>query len=131
MRIDNWPQALTAYLVSINGHTYKLGTHDCCTLVSGCVKAITGVDPMIEFRGKYDSEETYHEALMLIGAGTLYNTLIKKFGEPVVGPQASRGDIAFYEGCCGIITGRKAIFLFEEGYGEVNITKIKRAFRVI
>ncbi len=128
-RIDNWPQALNTYINSVKDNKFEWGVHDCCTLVSGCVKAITGVDPMIEFRGKYD-EATHKQALQDIGAGTIFKTLIKKFGKSTHGAMGQRGDIAFHDGRCGIIIGRQALFLYEEGYGLMPSKRVDRIFKV-
>ncbi len=129
-RKETWPRLLNEYVVKAQHLKWELGVHDCCTFCAGAVKAITGIDTMAEFRGKYDSPETYAKALEEFGSGTLYKTLRAKFGKPVHGAQGRRGDIAFYEGSCGIIMGRSAFFLHKEGLGQVSITQIQRAFRV-
>lgn len=130
-RIENWPKHLNEYLVSVRERTYKLGTWDCCVFAAGAVKIITGIDPMKEARGQYgDSEESYREALHRIYGGDLQHALTLKFGPLRPGASGQRGDIAWYENCCGIIIGRTALFIFEEGYGLVPITNLTGVFKV-
>lgn len=130
MRYEDWPPRLNAYVLSVQDKEFDVGVHDCTTFCAGAVEAITGVDYMEEFRDKYDSMESGEEALKTIGEGGLYKTLTKKFGKSLPGARGQRGDIAYYEGSCGIVLGRVAVFLGEKGYIMVSITTVKRIFRV-
>ena len=85
MRRPDWPIRLNEYIVSTRDKKFRYGRHDCTTFISGAVKAMTGVDPMAEFRGKYASKESANVALKEIGSGNLYRTLVKKLGKPVAG----------------------------------------------
>lgn len=129
-RQPNWPRQLNEYLMSVRERTYMLGTWDCCMFAAGAIEAITGVDPMSDLRGTYTTHEEYLRSLQALGQSTLYDALVDRFGPPIPGVQAKRGDLAWYEGCCGIIIGRTAIFIFEAGYGLVPITHIREAFKV-
>lgn len=117
-RKENWPQLLNQYLGEIRSKEFEWGVFDCCIMCAGAIEAITGEDLMSEFRGKYDSEETSDEALAEIGKGDLYQTLVDKLGEPVDGAHGQRGDVAYHEptGICGIVYGKKAMFIGDEGF---------------
>ena len=128
-RLDNWPNALNQYIGSVKDKKFEMGSFDCCIFVAGACKAITGEDPMKEFRGKYN-EDTYKDALKTIGAGSLYKTLVKTFGKSTHPAMGQRGDIAYLDGRIGVVTGRTAIFLYEEGFGIMNVLNVDRIFKV-
>lgn len=129
-RQPTWPRLLNEYLMTVRENTYDLGTWDCCIFTSGAIQAMTGVDPMQELRGQYSTPEEYLAGLHAHGYTSLYNALEDKFGPSIPGTKGKRGDIAWYEGCCGIIIGRTALFVFEAGYGLVPITSVREAFKV-
>ncbi len=131
MRYANWPSLLNKYITDNRDKEWEWGVWDCCVFTGGSVLTITGEDPMEEFRGKYHDEDSSNEVLISIGAGTLYKTLRRKFGKTVHGAAGKRGDVAFYEGCCGIVIGPHAIFIKAEGWGLVPMTHIDKVFRVI
>lgn len=131
MRYVDWPIRLNKYFMSVKDLKFEYGVHDCCTFSAGAVQAITGEDDLMsEFRGKYSTREESQSVLKSIGAGTLLRTLRKKFGPPVNGASGQRGDIAWYNGACGIVIGRDGIFITKDGYGTVSIRNIKWAFHV-
>lgn len=131
MRYPDWPTRLSQYVIEEQKKPFKYGEHDCCTFLAGAVIAMTGEDRMAEFRGKYDSRASGAQALREIGNGTLMKTLYKKFGKPVPGAHGRRGDIALYEsGALGLVLGRYAIFLGEDGYQHIPISQLKKVFRV-
>ena len=121
---------MNEYIAHVRNNTYELGTHDCCTFAGGCILAMTGEDPMFEFRDGYDSEETADEILRTVGRGSLYRTLIHIFGQPLHGAQGQIGDLAFFEGNCGIIIGRYGLFLMDKGLAHVRLSQIPRIFRI-
>lgn len=130
-RYPDWAPRLNEYVVQTRDLDYKWGTHDCCTFAAGGVEAITGWDPMWAFRGQYTTEEEGDDALEIFGAHKgLYPTLIKLLGSPVRGSQGQKGDVGFYEGCCGVVLGKWSIFIGIEGYVYVPITQLQRAFRI-
>jgi len=131
-RYKDWPERLNDYFVSVRNKEFEYGVFDCCIFTAGAVEAITGEDHMEEFRDQYESKESSDKALEEIGNGTLYDTLAAKFGDPIPGSIGQRGDIAMFEGCCGIVTGPRAIFLIEEErrFGFVPISKLECVFKV-
>lgn len=130
MRIDNWPRYLNEYINSVKDNKWQYGTFDCCTFTAGAVEAITGVDYMEEFRGKYDDVDSSIKALENIGAGDLYKTLRRKFGKPVHGAAGKKGDIIFFDGCCGICIGTQGMIIGSMGLALVPMVAVKTVFQV-
>ena len=129
-RLPDWPRRLNEYLAVAMRKDFRLGRHDCCTFAAGAVEAMTGVDPMVEFRGQYATWDEARAALATIGARSLYATLRAKFGRAVPGALGQRGDVAYHEKSCGVVVGRNAIFFGAHGYVMIPITQLQRAFRV-
>lgn len=130
MRYPDWPIRLNEYVAEAQKKEFKLGEHDCCTFAAGAIEAMTGKDWMPEFRGHYDDWKSAEDALDEIGYDNLYKTLTKKFGPAVIGQKGRKGDLAFYDGSCGIVLGRYAMFLGENGYVYVLLRRLQRAFRI-
>jgi len=118
MRISTWEDALVNYIAVKRHEPFEYGVNDCCLFAAGAVEAITGQDPMPEFRGKYDSLKTSLKVIKEIGAGTLEATLDGKFPEGGIG-QAQRGDLAFFDGSVGVVMGGFAYFASDDGLEKV------------
>jgi hypothetical protein len=119
MRISSWEEALSEYIATKRDEPFEYGVNDCCLFAAGAVEAITGEDPMPEFRGKYDSLKTSLQVIKDIGAGTLEATMDSKFSEVEIG-QAQRGDLAFLDGSVGVVMGGFAYFVSDDGLERVN-----------
>ena len=78
MRISTWEDSLSNYIAIKRHEPFEYGVNDCCLFAAGAVEAITGEDPMPEFRGKYDSLKTSLQVIKDIGAGTLEATMDAK-----------------------------------------------------
>lgn len=124
-RRPDWEVRLAAYLEPLRLRAFAWGRHDCCTFAAGAVEAMTGVDPMPEFRGHYTTARGSVRALRRIGAGTLAATLDTKF-EPVEPSLAQRGDIIMSSGLLGICFGAFLIAVGREGDRE-GLIRIDRA----
>lgn len=96
---------------------FRWGRNDCALFCADVVKAITGEDPVPEFRGKYRSEPGAQRALKSLGKGTLTRTLDAKFDrvEPAF---AQRGDLVMVKGMVGICIGAHAVFVGVEREGS-------------
>lgn len=117
-RISNWESALSEYIESKRNAPFEYGVNDCCMFAAGSVEAITGEDPMAEFRGEYKSLATSVRALQEIGAGDLESTMDGKF--PIVPiSHAQRGDLAFFDGSIGVVIGSFAWFVSDDGLERV------------
>jgi len=131
MRYPDWPERLNIYVVKVQKEEFQLGEFDCALFAAGCIEAITGEDVMPEYRDTYNSWESSEEACLDIHhTASLYKVLLKKFGSPLPGVRGRVGDLAFYDGCCGIVFGRYALFLSEGGYAHIRITHVQRIFRI-
>jgi hypothetical protein len=119
MRISTWEDALSGYIVAKRHEPFEYGVNDCCLFAAGAVEAITGEDPMSEFRGQYDSLKTSLKAIKDIGAGTLEETMDAKFPEVEIG-HAQRGDLAFFDGSVGVVMGGFAYFVSDDGLERIN-----------
>jgi hypothetical protein len=119
MRISTWEEALSNYIITKRHEPFEHGVNDCCLFAAGAVEAITGEDPMPEFRGKYDSLKTSLKAINDIGAGTLEATMDGKFPEVAIG-HAQRGDLAFFNDSVGVVVGGFAYFVSDDGLERIN-----------
>jgi hypothetical protein len=119
MRISTWEQALADYIAIKRHEAFEYGVNDCCLFAAGAVEAVTGEDPMSEFRGKYDSLKGSLKAIKDIGAGTLEATLDGKFPEVAIG-NAQRGDLAFFDDSIGVVMGGFAYFVSDDGLEKVS-----------
>lgn len=124
-RLPDWETRLAAYLEPLRTCPFAWGDHDCCTFTAGAVTAMTGVDPMPEFRGRYTTSRGSVRALRRIGAGTLAATLDGKF-EAVDASLAHRGDIVMSDGLLGICLGPFLVAVGAEGERE-GLVRIARA----
>ena len=119
MRIVTWETALSDYIAIKRHEPFEYGVNDCCLFAAGAVEAITGKDPMPEFRGKYDSLKGSVKALEEIGAGTLEATLDGKFPEVSIG-YTQRGDLAFFDGSVGVVVDGFAYFVSDDGLERIT-----------
>lgn len=124
-RKPDWEVRLAAFLEPLRARAFAWGQHDCCTFAAGAVEAMTGIDPMPEFRGRYATAIGSARALRRFGAGTLAGTLDTKF-EPVDAALAQRGDIVMSGGLLGICFGPFLIAVGSEGARE-GLIRIDRA----
>lgn len=118
IRISTWEQALSDYIELKRDEPFAYGTNDCCMFAAGAAEAITGIDPIPEFRGQYDSLKTSIKALKEIGAGDLEKTIDGKLPEIPVG-WAQRGDVAFFDGSLGVVMDGYAWFASDDGLEQV------------
>lgn len=126
MRLPDWEARLSAYIAEKRSEAFAWGRHDCCTFSAGAVEAITDTDPMPEFRGKYDTALGSARAL---GGRTLEQVLDEKFEETPIG-FAQRGDLVFFDGCVGVVSGDYGWFVAEEGLERVRRPFWAKAWRV-
>jgi len=124
-RLPDWEARLAAYLEPLRARAFAWGEHDCCTFTAGAGDAMTGADPMPEFRGRYSTARGSARALMRYGAGTLDATLDRKF-ERVSAALAHRGDVVMTEGLLGIGMGAILVAVGSEGERE-GLVRIARA----
>lgn len=123
-RKPDWDARLAAYLEPLRARPFAWGQHDCCTFAAGAVAAMTDVDPMPEFRGRYSTAIGSARALRRFGRGDLATTLDAKF-EAIPAALAQRGDIVMSGGLLGICWGLFIFAVGSEGDRE-GLIKIER-----
>ncbi len=116
-RLPDWDARLAAYLEPLRLRAFAWGSHDCCTFTAGAVEAMTGIDPIPEFRGAYDDAIGAARALRTLGQGTLAATLDRKFAA-IAPALAQRGDIVMTGGLLGICWGSFVMVVGREGERE-------------
>jgi hypothetical protein len=95
-RAADWPTQLAVYLTSVKGKPFAWAENDCCTFAAGAVLAITGVDHLGPYRGKYATAKG--ATRILTKAGGLHGWVVKCLGEPLARPAlAQRGDVVLFE----------------------------------
>lgn len=124
-RYPDWEARLAAYLEPLRVRPFEWGRHDCCTFAAGAVEAMTGVDPMPEFRGRYSTAIGSARALRRHGAGELDATLDRKFAQ-VAPAMAHRGDVIMSGGLLGICLGPFLVAVGRQGDHE-GLIRIDRA----
>lgn len=132
-RLSGWDQALSEYLAAKRAEPFAYATNDCCTFAAGAVLAMTGVDPMAEYRGRYFTRLGSLRALRTIGPehsrGSVKAAWNVRFATVPVG-LAQRGDLAFYQESVGVIAGAFAWFVSEDGLVRVPMRKWEKAWKV-
>lgn len=123
-RKADWEGRLAAYLEPLRTRPFAWGRHDCCTFTAGAVAAMTGVDPMPEFRGHYSTAIGSARALRRFGRVTLAATLDAKF-EGIAAGLAHRGDIVMSSGLLGVCWGATMFAVGREGDRE-GLIRIER-----
>jgi uncharacterized protein DUF6950 len=141
-RVQNWNSLLPSH-TSANGRGKKFvwGAFDCALAACDSIKAITGVDPGENYRGKYSTAAEASAVIAQAGFATLGDFAAKvaaEYGMQEIGPrQARRGDLVFVnnrtpQGALGIVdlTGRRAACAAEHGRLLIPMGRWKRAWRV-
>lgn len=124
-RLPDWEARLAAYLEPLRTRPFQWGRHDCCTFSAGAVEAMTGTDPMPEFRGRYSTAIGSARALRRFGAGDLAATMDQKFVR-LPASLARRGDIVMTAGLLGVCLGGVLVAVGREGDRE-GLVRIDRA----
>lgn len=128
-RLPNWEQALSDYILSKRDEPFVYGENDCCMFAAGAMIAITGIDPIPEFRGKYKSLASSIRMLKELGAGDLEKTIDGKLPEIAVG-LAQRGDVAFYDGSLGVVMDGYAWFVSDDGLERIPRSEWTKAWSI-
>jgi hypothetical protein len=125
-RLSNWEALLSAYLKEAQGLAMAFDGSDrtsvCAFFAAGAVEAITGADPVREFRGRFTTAAGAEKALRKYGKGTLEATIDAKFPERPVA-LARRGDLVWNGEAVGVCIGADAMFMPAEGVGLVRVPR--------
>jgi hypothetical protein len=116
-RVSDWEMRLSEYIASKRSVIFEWGVEDCCTFSAGAVEALTGVDPVPEYRGAYS---TALQSARVLDGKTMEEVLDSKFDEVPIG-FAQRGDLVLMDDCVGVVAGDYAWFI-----SEVGLERVKR-----
>lgn len=132
-RHPKWRASLCAFLSSVSRAEYKPGQHDCALFAAGAIQAMTGEDLAAEFRGQYQSIGDGYALLREKGFDGPVEFAAAHF-EEIEPLFAQVGDLAVVDGddsdALGIVQGSQVYVLRLDGPGRVDLTDVKRAFRV-
>ena len=70
-RIENWPSALSDYLLCAERTRFRYGSQDCGLFVAGAIRAMTGVDVASTLRGYTNRREAFNRIATLCGTPTM------------------------------------------------------------
>lgn len=123
MRHIDWEPKLNKYIAESKDRKFRWGRFDCVIFAMGAVKAITGID---HTEGLNWSNKA--EATAILDEKPLDERLAEKF-EEVPAMFARRGDIAMYDGACGVVIGRYALFCGDQ-WRAIPLNELEKAYRV-
>jgi hypothetical protein len=140
-RKTDWPKRLTDYLISVQDAPFEYGNFDCLCFVAGAIEAMTGVDIMADFRGRYTSHlQAMRIAKSVYGTSNVPDTLAAMMcqrGWQALSPLlAQRGDVVLVRIndriVCGIIhpSGKEAVAITNEGLWRFSLKNVKRAWGI-
>jgi hypothetical protein len=121
--------------------SFEWGRFDCALHVCNCIRAIVGVDPAAEYRGKY-SDEAGAATIFGGNSGASFEQFIATMCAALDFPEvpvtfARRGDVVFIDngtpqGAIGVIStdGRFASCASDKGLVLVRIHRWKRAWTI-
>jgi hypothetical protein len=136
-RYDNWPERLAALVERARARRFVWGQHDCMTFAADAVRAMTGIDPIAGWRGRYASEEEGDALLGPDGLESFVAHLMAGLGVPEASPRhVQRGDWAMvtlprtdrlWNGVC---LGESVAMPAEHGLVFVPAARVARCWRI-
>lgn len=128
-RRADWAERMTAKLDEIRERPFEWAAWDCCHFVAALVEAMTGTDPLADYRGSYASEA---EAWAAVTArdGNLRAACKRVFGATIKPAFARRGDVVMLRGgmAIGICAGTHAAFVGDDGIAWKPMAECSWAF---
>lgn len=118
-RVNGWVEEYVKFRASLRSQEFMFGKHDCCITACDMIQTITGIDPAVDFRGKYGLDDPM-KALRLVkeygDVDGLAEVVCAKFNWAQCNPNfAQRCDLV----CLDVGGGRKAL-----GWLDLDATKI-------
>lgn len=131
-RCNNWPSALTAFILSKQHQPFVWGSNDCCLFAADWVKILLGYDTGEVYRGAYDS--AFGAARLLEQHGGVEGIVDKHFPRHPASAYTRRGDLVAYLALTGltlgVCEGRDAVFPGENGIMRCPTLKCQTGWRV-
>ncbi|WP_336800797.1 DUF6950 family protein [Kaistia sp. MMO-174] len=132
-RIPAWRTALHETIEAHRRLPFAWGEHDCALFAADCIRAMTGLDLAIGFRGSYRSASGAQRALKRAGYHDLV-ALAAHFFNEVPPVMAGAGDVAAFDTpdgwALGIVAGERVAVLGPDGLGTLDRLDAARAFRI-
>lgn len=133
-RLPDWRERLLAYVASISAEPFRPGQHDCIILAAGGRQALTDVDLMADWRGRYRSVEDGLELAREHGCEDPFQWVVQGL-EEVPPAFAQVGDIAMLDGTngmpgMGIVAGEHVYTVGLRGLEIASLSDVRRAWRV-
>lgn len=89
----DWPERLAALIEERRFAPFVWGVHDCAMFAADAVERQTGVDPLAQWRGTYNSEETGDAILGGVSLTMFMDAALRAYGaDPIAPAIAQRGD---------------------------------------
>lgn len=134
MRFDDWRPRLAAYLAETVRRPFRPGRHDCVLWAAGARAAMTGVDMMAEWRGRYSTVEEGLQLARQAGCDDPWLHVVSGL-EEIAPAYAQVGDLVVLDGddglpAMGVVQGAAIYVLHPRGAGMVQLTAARRAWRV-
>ena len=131
----DWPERLAEAVWAARGRAFAWGRHDCALFAFDCVRAMTGVDHLAAFRGRYRSANGAARVLRSIGGVKTIEELVTGiFGQPRPVVAAQRGDVVLIDGdlgpTLGVCLGARAAFSGPDGLVYAPTATARSAWRV-
>lgn len=129
MRLPDWPERLADILKASRDREFD-DVNYCVVFAADCVQAMTGEDPMTEYRGL--NMQQAHDKVKADGHQSFYHYLIKHY-KKVPLSLAQRGDIIIRtepETAAGICCGQDTAFASDLGIAYHPTLQQRWCFRV-
>jgi hypothetical protein len=140
IRYDDWQARLGAHIKAALQRPFSWGEFDCCTFACDGILAMTGVDPMVDLRGKYGTPIEAARALKVFSGAGLEQAAARIadiLSSPETAPMlARRGDCIFartsHGPALGLVSlnGREGLFAGASGLTAIPLRNCLRAWSV-
>jgi len=96
-RCSDWPERLNAVIEAARHRPFAWGAHDCALFAADAIRAMTGIDPAHDWRGRYHGMRAAVRLKRRSGCTDwlhLFRTQAARWGLPDIAPdRAQRGDV--------------------------------------
>lgn len=135
VRREDWASRLAVALETARDKPFRWGSHDCGLFAGDCVLAMTDIDPVAEYRGRYTDEAGARAIMLELAGGGLRAVWTQAFGAALNNTRfAKRGDVVLIDvngvEATGIVVGARAACLSESGMLLVPAHRIVAAWAV-
>jgi len=136
MRVENWPRHLQEFIETAASRPFEWGTFDCVQFVGEALDAMTGINPVENWRGRYTTETGAQRIINRDYGGSLTHGWTKILGDPIPVSRAGRGDVVVVETdgvkATGIVdlTGERVACLSIDGLEFVPISAAVSAWKI-